>query len=419
MSSYSYEAVDSSGLDVKGIIEVATQSQALRRIKEMGLFPTRVREQRPRSGRRRFPSLKPAARLVSGSAVNLRFGGGVRPRALMVFTRQLATLLEAGMPLVRGLQLLQRQADDRRLASVIGKVCAAIEGGKSFSEALAAHPKVFNSLYVNLIRAGEASGTLDVVLVRLAFFQEKFQRTKGRVIAAMFYPIAVLLVAVGILAALMVFVVPRFKEVFEGLLGGQTLPAFTLFVFNASDAVRHHAPLLVSGVLAVAGMLGAVVQTRPGRRLWDELKLRMPLLGNVFRKASVARFTRTLGTLLGNGVPVLQALTIARETATNVVVARVVAELREEVEQGERMAPTLKASRVFPVIVVGMVDIGEETGALPEMLLKIAENYDDEVDNAVAAMTSLIEPLMIILLAILVGSIVIALFLPLITFDPF
>lgn len=337
---------------------------------------------------------------------------------LMAFTRQLATLLEAGMPLLRGLRLLEQQADDRHFQSVIGKVSRSIEEGDSLSEALAAHPKVFNALYLNLVRAGEASGSLERVLSRLAVFQEKFQRTKGKVVTAMVYPVSVLVVAVSILTALMVFVVPRFEKVFDGLLDGAAMPAFTLFVFNLSAAIRDQALWMILVLLVGGAVITAGIQTRSGRRLFDALKLNAPVLGVVFRKAAVARFTRTLGTLLGSGVPVLQSLTIARDTAGNVVVARVVADAHECVKQGDPIAPTLKASNVFPGIVAGMVDVGEQTGALPEMLLKIAEGYDEEVDNAITAMTSLLEPIMIVLLGVIVGSIVIALFLPILTVVP-
>jgi type IV pilus assembly protein PilC len=415
MSRYSYEAVDASGLGVRGVLEVASQSQALRRIKEMGFFPTRVRlRRRPplhRPGRDPSPLVALPPRVRDG----LRLSARVKPRVQAVFTRQLATLIEAGMPLLQGLRLLREQAADRRLKRVLGDVCRAIDEGESLSTALGCHPGVFSPLYVNLVRAGEASGALDLVLLRLAQFQEKSQRTKGRILAAMFYPMAVMVVAIAILAALMVFVVPRFEEVFDGLLGGVPLPAFTVMVFNLSDFARNHLPLMVLVLLLASGAVAVASRTGPGRGVLDVLKLRTPLLGEVFRKVAVARLARTLGTLLGSGVPVLQALSIARETAGNAVVARVVAELHLHVKQGDPVAPTLRASRVFPAIVAGMVDVGEQTGALPEMLSKIADIYDDEVDNAIAAMTSLLEPVMIVLLAVIVGSIVIALFLPIIT----
>jgi type IV pilus assembly protein PilC len=415
MTSYSYEAVNAEGLSVKGIIEVASQSQALRRIKQMGLFPTRVREQpadRPTPAARPRPVL---ARRSARERTGFMWKRGVRARVLMVFTRQLATLIQAGMPLLRGLRILQQQEENRRLQRVIGEVSGAIEAGDSLSQALAAHPRVFSPLYLNLVRAGEVSGALEVVLLRLAQFQEKAQRIKGKVLAAMCYPAAVLLVALGIVTALLVFVVPTFQQVFDGLLGGAALPAFTRLVLKISEVLRTHAPLVFVAALVLGIAVAAAVRTQPGRRVWDTLKLMMPVVGDVFRKVAVARVARTLGTLLGSGVPVLQALNIVKETAGNVVVGRVIDRVQERVKQGDPIAPTLQASGVFPPLVAGMVDVGEQTGALPEMLLKIADNYDDEVDNAVAAMTSLLEPIFIVLLAIIIGSIVIALFLPIIT----
>jgi type IV pilus assembly protein PilC len=277
---------------------------------------------------------------------------------------------------------------------------------------------VFSPLYVNLVRAGEACGALDVVLVRLAQFQEKAQRIKGKVLAAMCYPAAVLVVAFGIVTAMLMFVVPTFKEVFEGLLDGASLPAFTVLVLNISDIVRHHALMVLAAMGVLAVLIALSLKTRVGRTVFDWMRLALPALGPVFRKLAVARIARTLGTLLGSGVPVLQALTIVRETAGNVIVGRVIEQVHECVKQGDPMAPTLRESGVFPPLVAGMVDVGEQTGALPDMLLKIADNYDDEVDNAVAAMTSLLEPVFIVLLAIIVGSIVIALFLPIINFGP-
>jgi type IV pilus assembly protein PilC len=339
----------------------------------------------------------------------------VKSRVLTTFTRQLATLIQAGLPLLRGLRLLREQEPNRRFQRLLGDVSASIENGESLTRALAAHPRVFSPLYVNLVRAGEASGALDVILVRLAQFQEKAQRMKGKVLAAMCYPAAVLVVAFGIVTALLAFVVPTFREVFEGLLGGASLPAFTLFVFDLSAVVRHHALLVLAAGVVLGVLLAASRRTRIGRDVFDRVRLALPGVGNVFRKVAVARVTRTLATLLGSGVPVLQALTIVQETAGNGVVGRVMARVHECVKQGDPMAPTLRDSGVFPPLVAGMVEVGEQTGALPEMLLKIADNYDEEVDNAVAAMTALLEPVLIVLLAVIVGSIVIALFLPIIT----
>jgi type IV pilus assembly protein PilC len=423
MSNYAYVAVDPQGVEARGILDVADQSEALRRIREMGLFPTKVsaRTQVKRSvlRARTDPSPQPSplrkGRGSVGWAWSIQlFGRRIKPAALALFTRQLSTLVEAGLPLLRGLRILQEQEENQALRRVIGDLSLAIESGSSFAEAVEWQPKIFNRLYVNMVKAGEIGGALEVTLTRLAEFMEKAQKIKGKVKAAMFYPCAVLTVAAGVVALLMVFVVPKFKEVFNGLLEGAQMPAFTRFVLGISEAIKNHiiGTVIAIAALCVVFLLG--LRTNLGRRSFDQFKLTMPVLGPVFRKAAISRFARTLGTLVGSGVPILQALTIVKETAANVVLCRVISSVHDNVKQGDPIAPTLKASRVFPAMVAGMVDVGEQTGALPEMLMKIADNYDEQVDNAASAMTSLLEPIMIVFLAVVVGSIVIAMFLPLV-----
>ena len=411
MSNYSYVAVDPAGTERRGTLEVGDQSEALQRIKEMGLFPTKVLVNRGRIGNLPRPRPKPPRHFVRTLSIP-GLGGRVKPALLMTFTRQLATLVEAGMPLVRGLRILEEQERNPLMKEVIGELTDGIEGGNSFSEALKTRPKIFSPLYVNMVKAGEIGGALDETLTRLAEFIEKALKIKSRIKSAMFYPCAVMLVALGVLSVLMVFVVPRFRQVFDGLLNGIPLPAFTVLIFNISELVKSHA----LGCLAVMGAVGIwfwlLLKTKSGRFLFDKFKLSMPLLGPVFQKAAISRFARTLGTLVGSGVPILQALTIVKETAGNQVVGRVISKVHEHVKEGDPIAPTLKSSGVFPVMVAGMVDVGEQTGALPEMLMKIADNYDDEVDNATSAMTSLLEPIMILFLAVVVGCIVVAMFLP-------
>jgi type IV pilus assembly protein PilC len=274
---------------------------------------------------------------------------------------------------------------------------------------------VFNRLFVNMVKAGEIGGVLEVVLKRLSEFQEKAQKIKGKVIAAMFYPCAVLVVATAIMGVLTVLVIPKFKEIFSGALGnGQGLPGFTQFVLDISDAIKDHIFRTMGEVLVVVVIFNIFIRTKVGRRLWDKFKMVVPALGPVISKVAISRFTRTLGTLVSSGVPILQALTIVKETSGNVIVSAAVSAVHESVKEGETITAPLEASGVFPPMVISMVDVGEQTGALPEMLMKIADNYDEEVDNAVAAMTSLLEPIMIVVLAVIVGSIVIAMFLPLI-----
>ena len=418
MSNYSYVAIDPQGVESRGTLDVSDQAEALRRIKEMGLFPTKVLSASRRSHCPAQTQASPRAEPKTWNLPFLAWGSGIGTKTLTVFTRQLATLVEAGMPLLRGLKTLQEQAESRPLRRVIRELSLAIENGSSFAEALALRPKVFNGLYVNMVKAGEIGGALDITLRRLAEFMEKAQKIKGKVKAAMYYPSAVLCVATGILTILMTYVVPRFRDVLEGLLGGGQMPAFTMFILGISEFVKHHILLGAVAAAALGIALLLALRTGWGRWFFDRFKLAMPLLGPIFRKVAISRFSRTLGTLLSSGVPILQALTIVKETAGNVVVGRVISDVHQRVKEGDPIAPALKVSGVFPAMVAGMVDVGEQTGALPEMLMKIADNYDDEVDNSVSAMTSLLEPIMIVFLAVIVGSIVIALFLPLFNFNP-
>ncbi len=339
-------------------------------------------------------------------------GGKVKPKVLTTFTRQLATLVDAGLPLLRGLRVLEKQERNGTLKGILGELALAIEGGSTFSEALAQHPKVFNRLFVNMVKAGELGGVLEVVLKRLAEFSEKAQKIRGKVKAALFYPVAVLIVAVGILALLLIMVIPKFKEVFAGM--DIELPGFTKFVLACSDAVRLHFVTTIIGIAVFVVLFKLAVKTKIGRLIWDKTKLKVPPFGPVVSKVAIAQFTRTLGTLVSSGVPILQALTIVKETSGNVIVSNAIAGVHESVKEGETITAPLESSGVFPPMVVSMVDVGEQTGALPEMLLRISDNYDEEVDNAVASMTSLLEPIMIVFLAVIVGSIVIAMFLPLI-----
>jgi len=409
MSSYGYEAVDASGLKSQGTLEVADQSEALKRIKEMGLFRTKVVPTMPCHPRFRAT----AARQPFRSSIRMP-RGRIKPVVLTVFTRQLATLIDVGMPLLRGLRILEEQAESRALKRVITEVATSVESGGTLSEALAAHPRVFSPLYVNMVKAGEIGGILEVVLRRQADFMEKALKIKGKIKAAMFYPAAVLVTATGILTLLLSFVIPRFQEVFAGLLNGREMPAFTLLVLKISEVFKSHCLTAGMTLLALAAAFQLLVRTRCGRRWFDRFKLSLPVLGKVFRKVALARFARTFGTLLGSGVPILQALTIVKETAGNLIVGGVIAKVHDSVKEGESIAGPLRESRILPAMVAGMVDVGEQTGALPDLLLRIAETYDEEVDNAVSAATALLEPIMIIFLAVVVGSIVIAMFLPLI-----
>ncbi|HEU5396650.1 MAG TPA: type II secretion system F family protein [Verrucomicrobiae bacterium] len=408
MSNYFYDAVDAGGLRSQGSLDVIDQNAALRRIKEMGLFPLRVREAALRS-----PGLRSRARRASRSWLRMP-EGRVKAMELAVFTRQLATLVDVGMPLLRGLKLLEEQEENRTLKRVIGDLSRTIESGGTLSEAMASYPRVFNPLYVNMVKAGEIGGVLETVLQRQAEFLETAQRIRGRVKAAMFYPAAVMATAAGIILLLMVFIIPRFESIFDGLLNGRPLPGFTVAVLRISDVFKEH--FLALGAVVAGGvvLLRLLIATRRGRRWFDRMKLAMPVVGRICRRVALGRFARTLGTLLGSGVPILQALTIVRETTGNVIVGDVVARIHRNVKEGGSVTEPLKDSRIFPAMISGMVDVGEQTGALPDMLAKIADTADEQVDNAVTAMTSLLEPVMIIFLAVIVGSIVFAMFYPII-----
>jgi len=422
MPKFNYVAMDSHGKETKGTLEVNSQNEAIGRVKEMGLFPTKIVEvekvKPEKKGAKPAPGKAGGKKKGAGSMeIKIKIpglGGKVKSKVLTTFTRQLATLVDAGLPLLRGLRVLEKQERNATLKGIIGELALSIEGGSTFSEGLAQHPKVFNRLFVNMVKAGELGGVLEVVLARLSEFMEKAQKIKGKVIAAMFYPVAVLVVAVAILGILMVFVIPKFKEVFSGMLDGAQLPAFTRLVLGISEVIKSHVFYVIGGGIAIWIASILIGRTKGGRRVFDKIKLKMPVFGPVISKVAISRFTRTLGTLISSGVPILQALTIVRETSGNVIIGSAVLAIHDSVKEGETITAPLEASKVFPPMVVSMVDVGEQTGALPEMLLKIADNYDDEVDNDVEAMTSLLEPIMIVFLAVVVGSIVIAMFMPLI-----
>ena len=420
MPRYNYVALDARGQESAGAMEAKSSNDVVIHLRQSGLFPTSVLEEgkgKPaRASNPKSPSKSAAsAPAASKGGMVLFQRKTVKAKTLMVFTRQLATLIDAGLPLLRSLTVLGKQERDPVLRSTISSLADSVQGGSTFSEALAQHPKLFNKLYVNMVKAGELGGVLELVLNRLAEFQEKAQKIKNKVVAAMFYPIIVLFIAVAIMAFLLVFIVPKFERIFQDMLNGKPLPALTQFVINTSNLFKEH----YLGVFAVIALLMVgyklFARTPSGRVTLDRIQLRAPVFGDLTRKTAISRFTRTLGTLVTSGVPILQALTITRETAGNFVIGDAIGKVHDSVKEGESIVHPLEASGVFPPMVISMIDVGEETGQLPEMLLKIAEVYDDEVDNAVTGLTSLLEPIMIVFLAVVVGTIVIALFLPLIS----
>ncbi|HZV34025.1 MAG TPA: type II secretion system F family protein [Verrucomicrobiae bacterium] len=419
MNTYLYSAVDAQGRETRGTIEVATETEALKRIKEMGFFPLKVSEKSgaPLSATERVSRHGNRIGLKSRVArlTQPRCPPRARIKTITLFTRQLATLLEAGLPLLRSLRLLREQETDWRFQTVLSSLSNAIESGSSFSEALAQHSGIFNRLYLNMVKAGELAGMLETSLKRLADFMEKTARMKSKVKAALFYPAAVVTVATGVIALMLLVIVPRFQAVFADMAHGAPLPAFTRFVLGISETVKSHFVAVAIACAAIYALFLVAIATKPGRRLFDRFKLRMPVAGQLFRKLAIARFARTFGTLITSGVPILQALAIIKDATGNVIVGQLVGRVRDNVEQGESIVGPMRESRIFPAMVVGMVDVGEQTGGLPEMLNKIADTYDDEVDNSVSAMMSLLEPIIIVVLGVVVGAIVIAMFLPIIT----
>ena len=418
MPRFRYVAMDGSGAETEGVVDAESQSQAVSAIRGKGLFPTRVSEMgggAESKGKANASVKRRNASATQGFQLASIFKPRVKPKQLMVFTRQLATLIEAGLPLLRGLRILLKQTKTAGLREALTGMGEAVEGGSTFSESLAQYPQTFDNLYVNMVRAGEAGGVLEEVLSRLAEFQEKAERIKGKIKSAMVYPIVVLVAALGILTFLMIFIIPKFADIFSDLLGGKALPPLTRFVIGISDTIAHRWYLILGTIFGVVTIMKVMKGTPQGAEFLDRVKLKVPPFGGLFTKAAVARFSRTLGTLMGSGVPILQALSIVRDTAGNAVVSSAIQGVHDAVKEGDSMAMPMESCGVFPGMVVSMVDVGEETGALPEMLERIADGYDEEVDMAVESMTSIIEPIMIILLALIIGTIVIAMFVPLIS----
>lgn len=421
MPTFTFTAMDAKGKEQSGTVDATNQTSAIAMIRERGMFPTRVEEAGSASVKKtakKKTAAPKSAQKTSALKMEIKlptFMSRVKPKQLMTYTRQLATLINAGLPLMRGLQVILKQEKHPALAKATSEVVESIQSGSTLAEALAQHPKIFNKLYVNMVKAGELGGVMDVVLNRLAEFMEKAQRIRNKVIGAMVYPIVVLFMALCILTFLMIVIIPKFEAIFSDLLGDAGLPMLTQMVLNLSRTFVSRAPVAIGVVVFVVLAVKLFKKTALGSFVMDKVKLNMPLFGSLLRKSAIARFTRTLGTLMTSGVPVLQALNIVRDTAGNEVIARAVTVIHDSVKEGENMAPPIQACGVFPPMVVSMVEVGEETGELPEMLMKIADNFDDEVDNAVAGLTSIIEPILIVFLALIVGTIVVALFLPLVS----
>lgn len=425
MATFQYIAKDSSGGQQRGTIEAGDRNSAIAALRAQGLMPTAMGEVKKET-KAKAPANAPApgGGKKKGGILNAQIKLNIKlpkflqrkisTKVLTQFTRMLATLVNAGLPLMRGIEVLKRQMKDPQMLEALSGISDNIASGGTFSESLTAYPKIFDNLYVNMVKAGEAGGVLEVVLGRLAEFAEKSERIKNKVKGAMIYPIVVLVAAIGITAFLLVTVIPKFQQVFNDMLGGAELPMLTQKVIAASEFVQNNGLQVLLSIVAIVVIVKIIGKTEKGAYMFDALKLRMPVTGTLTQRSAVSKFTRTLGTLLSSGVPILQSLTITRDTTGNRVLSNSIQAVHDSVKEGESMTQPLSQCKVFPPMVVSMVEVGEETGALADMLTRIANTYDDEVDNAVAGMTAAIEPALIIVLALVVGTIVVAMFLPMV-----
>jgi type IV pilus assembly protein PilC len=392
MAKFQWEATNRAGEKKRGTMEAESADIVENRLRGDGLQVSRVRRE--------------------ARQINITIGSGVSSKDLQIFTRQLATMIDAGLPLVQCLDILATQTPNKVFARILSQVKAGVEQGSTFSEALRRHPKVFDELYVNLVAAGEVGGILDTILNRLAIYIEKAVKLRSQVRSAMFYPIAILIVAIGVIAVMLIKVIPTFENMYKDMGGGAKLPAATRVVMNISHGFVDRWYLFVGGLIGLVVVVTVMRRTPRGREIWDRMMLNVPVIGPVLRKIVVSRFTRTLGTLLSSGVPILDALDICAKTAGNRVVMNGINKARDKISEGHDMAGPLADSRVFPSMVVQMIGVGEQTGAMDQMLQKIADFYEEEVDAAVTAMTSLIEPIMMAFLGVVVGGLIIAMYLP-------
>ncbi len=404
MPKFAYKATNKEGKEIFGIIEADSQALAIQDVRSIGLFPTNIREARKSDERR--------ARKQKGGINELYFGG-IKWKQVVIITRQLATLIDAGLPLLRSLNILVSQQKPSKIRDVLREISSDVQGGSTFSEGLAKHPKAFDRLYVNMVRAGEVGGMLETVLNRLAIFMEKRMALKRKVKGAMVYPIFVILAATGIVSFLLIRVVPVFAEIFADF--GSGLPAPTQFLVDVADFMKVKWWLLLLIINSTIITIKVLSKIKLVKRIMDRVVLKMPLVGDLVTKVAVARFARTLGTLLTSGVPILQALRITKETIGNEVIQNAIQKVHDSIKEGDTIAAPLDASKVFPAMVVNMIDVGEETGSLDAMLHKVADIYDAEVEAAVEAMLALMEPAIIIILGGIIGFIVVALYLPIFT----
>lgn len=401
MAEYSYKALDKGGREVKGVIEASSEDVIVERLRNMGYYPLEVSIEKAKAGNVDILALPGVRNLFHR----------IKTKHVMVFTRQFATLIDAGLPIIKSLAILTEQVESVVFKEKIQQISKDIEAGGTLSDALSKHPKVFDNLYVNMVRAGEIGGVLEAVLNKIAEFLEKRQAIIGKVRSAMMYPLVVIVLAAGIVAFILVFIVPEFKNIYDQL--GAELPGPTQILVDAGYILANQTIWVIVGLIVLFIIYKKINGTKEGKYRIDQLKLKIPVFGQLFRKTAIVRFSGTLSTLITSGVPILQALDICRETSGNEVVTRALNDVYDSVKEGESIHEPLSKCKVFPPLVVHMVAVGEETGAIDQMLSKVAEAYEREVDDTVNALTSILEPVLIVFLGVIVGAIVIALYLPL------
>ncbi len=411
MATYAFEAMNSSGQEVKDEIEASSNEDAIAKIRGKGFFPTKVRE---KAAKKKVNKKAETSTLTTRRKMPISIGGVPR-KQLVSFTRQLSTLQDAGLPILRSLQILEQQQKPGLLKAIIGGVADEVEGGGTLSDAMAQYPKAFDKLYVNMINAGEAGGVLDIILSRLADFMEKAAKLKKKVIGAMIYPAVVISIAVGIVSMIMIFVIPKFEQIFKDF--KTELPGITKVLLAVSRwfGNEYGWAYLLFAPIGFILLIRLIRISEGGKYAVDLVKLKIPVMGGILSKTAIARFTRTLGTLISAGVPILDAINITKETCGNEVYSRALVKVHDAIREGESMADPLRATKVCDSIVVNMVDVGEETGDLDKMLMKVADNYDSDVDVLVGSLISILEPIMVVILGVMVGFIVIALFAPMIS----
>ena len=401
MPEFTYEALDKQGRQVKGVIEATSEEGIIEKLRDMGYYPLKVTPHKSKASDMDILAL-PGLRLLFHR---------ITGKHIMTFSRQLATLIDAGLPIMRSLHILREQVESVIFKEKITAIAKDIESGSALSDALAKHPKIFDKLYVNMVRAGEVGGVLEAVLNRVAIFLEKRQIIISKVRSAMMYPVVVLTIGIGILAGILIFIMPKFAEMFDGL--GATLPPLTLALIRLSDILVHDGIWVILGIIAIVLTVRQINKTYVGRFVFDTMKLKAPIFGTLFQKVAIARFASTLATLLNAGVPILQALDITRDSSGNEVVARAMETVYQSVKDGDTIHEPLSRCSIFPPLVYHMVAVGEETGAIDQMLEKVAEAYEREVDDMVDGLTALLEPILIVFLGAMVGTVVVALYLPL------